>query len=98
MLGGVGRDGASLLGEGEVGIARRVGRLHGGVAGEHSGNSVFLLAPVHIRDTVSGRWLNQVPQPHTRAKNVAGVGRLAAAGARPKRGQQRAVPSVAANR
>ena len=56
--------------KGEVGVARRVGRLHGGVAGEHSGDFVFLLAPVHIRDTVSGRWLNQVPQPHTRPKNV----------------------------
>ena len=98
VFGGVGRDGASLLGKGEIGITRRVGRLHGRVAGEHSGNAVFLLAPVHIRDAVPGRWLDQVSQPHARAKNVAGIGRLAAAGARSECGQQRAVPSVAADR
>ena len=98
VLGRVGRHGAGLLGKGKVGIARRVGRLHRAIAGEHSGNAVFLLAPIDIRDAVSRRWLDQVSQPHTGAENVAGIGRLTAAGTRSKRGQERAVPSVATDR
>ena len=54
FLGGVGRDGAGLLGEREIGIAGPVGRLHRAIAGQRGGDSEFLLRPVDIGDAVAG--------------------------------------------
>ena len=64
LLGGVGGDGAGLLGEFEVRIARQVGGLHGGIAGQHRSDAVFLLAPVDVGDAVAFGRLDQAAQPH----------------------------------
>ncbi len=57
-LGGIGRDGAGLLRKCKVRIARTVGGLHCGVARQRGGNSKFLLGPVNVCDTVTGRRLD----------------------------------------
>src|SRR4051812_1128410 len=97
LLRRVGRYGACLFGKGEVRITRHVSGLQRPIARESSSDSELLLAPVYVRDAKSGWWLNRVSQPYARTKNVAGIRRLTATGARPKRGQQRAVPFVAAD-
>jgi hypothetical protein len=43
VLGSVGRNGASLLCEREIRIAGRVGRLHGGIAGQRRRDAELLL-------------------------------------------------------
>ena len=52
---------------------------------------------VSVADAVSGRRLDQAPLPYARAKNGAGIGRLAASGARSERGQQTTIAPVAAD-
>ena len=99
FLGGVGRHGAGLLGEFEIGIAGQVGGLHRLVAGQHSRNAELLLAPVEIGNAIAfGRRLDQAAQPDARAEDVSRIARLAAAGARSECRQDRAVAAVAADR
>jgi hypothetical protein len=93
-LGGVGGHGAGLFGEFEVGIPRRICRLHGTIAGQHGGNAMLLLAPVDIGDAVAFRRKDQTAQPHARAKDVTGIARLAAASAGAEGGQNRAISAI----
>ena len=67
-LGGVLRHGAGLLGEGEIAVARSVGRLQRLIAGQRGGNADLLLRPVDVSDRVAGRRFDQAAQPHARAK------------------------------
>ena len=97
FLGGVGRDGAGLLGERKIGIAGLVGRLHGAIAGQRSRDAELLLRPVDVGDAVAGRRLDQAAQPDARAENEFRVARLVAARAAPEGGQDRAVAAVAAD-
>ena len=84
-LGGVGGDGAGLLGEGEIGVARSVGRLHGRIARQGSRNAELLLLPVHIGDGVARRRFDQPAQPDAGAKYKSSIARLIASRARSKR-------------
>ena len=84
-LGGVGGDRARLLGEGQVGVARSVGRLHGRIARQGSRNAEFLLLPVHIGDGVARRRFDQPAQPDAGAKYKSSIARLIAPRARSER-------------
>ena len=59
LFGGVGGNGAGLLGEGEIGITGQIGRLHRPIAGQGRANAEFLLAPINIGQAEAGRWLDQ---------------------------------------
>src|SRR5262249_9080265 len=85
FLGGILRDGASLLGEFQIWIPAAVGRLHGGVARQRCRDSELLLAPVDVGDSVAGRWLNEAAQPHGRPEDEPGIAGLVAPGLRAER-------------
>jgi hypothetical protein len=57
-------NGTHLFGESEIGIARLISRLHGSVAGQCCRNAKFLLAPINIRNRVTGWWFDYPALPH----------------------------------
>ena len=97
FLGGVRRDGAGLLCEGQIRIAGLVGRLHRVVAGQRGGDSKFLLRPIDVGDAVARRRLDQPAQPDSRAEDELRIARLIAPGARAERRQDCAIAAVLAD-
>jgi hypothetical protein len=73
------RDGTSLLGECEVGVARAISFHHHWIARQRSGDTKLLLRPVNVRDATTGWWLDQTAKPDARAKNEFRVARLISA-------------------
>ena len=94
----VGRQGADLLAEGQIGIAACVGRQHRHIARQCGGDREFLHRPINIGEAVTRRRLHQAAQPDTRAEDEFRIARLVAACTRSERRQDRAVTPVSPDR